>query len=82
MKGGPFCPLHLNVEPVLRLADPAAEAVDVGGVGHAEDVLQEAATAEQQVLTLPTAQQQLLSVWDGGGRVVEVLAEVLLGRLV
>ena len=59
MNGGPFCPLHLYVEPVLRLADPAAEAVDVGGVGHAEDVLQEAATAEQQVLTLPPAQQPL-----------------------
>ena len=52
--------------------------MDVGGVGHAEDVLQEAATAEQQVLTLPPAQQPL-SVWDRG--VVEVLAEVLGRRL-
>ena len=51
--------LHLYVEPVLRLADPAAEAVDVGGVGHAEYVLQEAAPAEQQVLTLPPTQQLL-----------------------
>ena len=48
---------HLNVQPFLGPLDPAVEAEHVGGVGDAEDVLEDAAPAEQDVLPFPPAER-------------------------
>ena len=71
---------HLNVQPFLGPLDPAVETEHVGGVGDAEDVLEDAAPAEQDVLPFPSAERAMPPPSFGDGRVVEVLADVF-GRL-